>query len=107
MPSPVKPRRPTKKQQAAMDAAYAARQQVLAARQSRDDITPAWLQHLRAYIDAAIAHQLAEGDRDSEGYAISDPAGREQCEEVWSQVIAALGPSVQNGAEAIPGKKRR
>lgn len=92
MPSTRKPWEPTKKQQAAMDAAYEARKQVLAARQARDDATPPWLKALRQYIDAAIQHHLAMHDPGEDGYYGSDSAGQEQCEEAWAQVIEALQP---------------
>ena len=84
------PKRPTKKQQAAMDAAYEARKQVLAARAARDDATPAWLKGLRAYIDAAIEHSLATQEVGGDGHHSSDMAGQEQCEELWTNVVNAL-----------------
>ena len=89
------PKRPTKKQQAAMDAAYEARKQVLTARTARDAATPPWLKALRQYIDAAIQHHLAMYERDEDGYASSDMAGEEQCEELWTQVVAAMSSSME------------
>ena len=90
MPSPVKPRPPTKKQQAAMDAAYEARKQLLAARTARDAATPLWLKALRQYIDAAIEHCLAMQEVGGDGHYSSDMAGQEQCENLWTNVVNAL-----------------
>ena len=90
MPKPSKPWRPTKKQQAAMDAACEARKQVLAARTARDAATPLWLKTLRGYIDAVVQHHLAMNEVGDDGHYTSDMAGEEQCEELWTLVLEGL-----------------
>lgn len=89
-----KPYRPSKKVQAAMDAAYAARQAELAALAARDAATPPWLLALRQYIDAAIAHYWEENYRDEEGYTSSDSKGEAECEALWTQVVLEINVSL-------------
>ena len=81
---------PTKKQQATMDAAYEARKQVLAARQVRDDATPAWLKALRQYIDAVAEHAYWEHQPGADGHTSSDSTGAEHCAVLWALVVATL-----------------
>ena len=85
-----KPKRPTKKQQAAVDAAYEAHKQALAARAARDAVTPLWLTALRGYITAVVDHHLAMQEVGGDGHYTSDRAGEEMCEELWTQVVEAL-----------------
>ena len=104
MPKTPQPWKPTKKHQAAMDAAYEARKQVLAARQVRDATTPTWLQALRQYIDAAIEHHIAMQEVGGDGYYTSDSAGEEQCEEAWTQVVQAVQVQETSAGETITGR---